>query len=123
MSHHDDNKIVILKNTTGSDITIEGRVIPTGGERDISNISPRHFHDNLKVLIDSGDLVVSDGVDDFGPKRGGSWVFGRHVSNLAFEYAESNDGSTTTATAWQEKVALNWIATDADYLVELMLTI
>jgi hypothetical protein len=73
MSHHDDNKIVILKNTTGSDITIEGRVIPTGGERDISNISPRHFHDNLKVLIDSGDLVVSDGVDDFGPKRSVTW--------------------------------------------------
>lgn len=118
MSHHDDNKVVILKNTTVSDITIEGRVIPALGERDVSNIPPSTFHDDLKALLISGDLVVGDGVDDFGPKRGGSWIFGRHVSNVHFEYADSNGGSTTTATTWQQKVALNWTATDADYLIE-----
>ena len=127
MSHHDDIKDVILKNTTGSPITIRGRRIPASGQRDFSDVpaeklggfitrgSPRL---TLKDLLQSGDIVVNDGNKDLPPKRGGSWIFGRHVSNLAFEYAESNGNSTTTATSWQQKVELNWTALDAEYLVE-----
>jgi len=128
MSHHDDNKVIILKNTTGSDITIHGRVISASGERDFSEIDPRKLRGRvlgggspqitLKELVQSGDIVVSDGTIDFGPKRGGSWLFGRHVSNLFFEYAGSNGVSTTTSTAFQQKVRLTWTATDADYLIE-----
>jgi len=119
MSHHTDEKEIILKNTTGLEITINGKVISPLDQRDFTGVSARKFiGSGIKPLIDSGDIIVNDGDQDLASELGASWVFGRHVSNLHFEYAESNGGSTTTATTWQEKVALNWNALDADYLIE-----
>ena len=119
MSHHTVEKIIILKNTTGSDITISGKVIPSLGERDFSEVNTeRLFGSGIKALITSGDIVVNDGDVDLAAPLGASWLFGRHVSNLHFYYADSNGISTTTSTTAQQKVQLTWTATDADYLVE-----
>ena len=119
MSHHTDEKIIILKNTTGLDITISGKVIPSLGERDFTEVSvKRFFGSGIKALIASGDIVVNDGDVDLPAQLGQSWLFGRHVSNIHFEYAGSNSVSTTTSTTFQEKVKLIFAATDADYLIE-----
>jgi len=119
MSHHTVEKIIILKNTTVSDITISGRVIPALGERDFSELPIRKlFGSGIKALVTSGDIVISDGEVDLPAELAASWIFGRHVSNLHFYYADSNGVSTTTSTTPQQKVQLAWNATDADYLVE-----
>ena len=114
-----DTVIIILKNTTVADITLNGRVIPALGEKDFSEVPIRKlFGSGIKALVTSGDIVINDGEIDLPAELASSWIFGRHVSNLHFEYADSNGISTTTSTTAQQKVQLTWTATDADYLIE-----
>ncbi len=67
---------VILKNTTGSDLSYSGRVIPAGGEKNCSNTTeeirevPALFTD-----IDAGDIVVNDGTSDLSAPRGKAHLY------------------------------------------------
>lgn len=63
---------MILKNTTGSDITVTGRIIPSAGSLsvDSGNQGPLSSDDTLLALIASGDVVVNDGTSDLGVSDG-----------------------------------------------------
>lgn len=112
-------KTLILKNTTGSNITIRGRVISASNQRDFSDFDMlllKEDETNLSALVDAGTLVVNDGDNDLPVTHGKAWIFGDRPP-LVF-YASSEGGSSTTNTAYQPKVTLTFDAVDGDYLIE-----
>lgn len=60
------SKIVILKNTTISDITFLGETIPASGQSDFSHVSAIIMREDAVLItaINAGDIVVNDGTDD-----------------------------------------------------------
>ncbi len=68
--------IVILKNTTGGDLTYNGRVILAGGQTDGAGASEL-FRENEALLaaIDAGDIIVNDGTSDLNTSRGKAHLF------------------------------------------------
>ena len=112
-------KTIILKNTTISDITIRGKVIPASDQRDFSDFEKRLLiedADNISSLIDAGDIVVNDGTTDLATLHGKAYLLG-DVPPLVF-YSESEVESSTTSETYQPKVSLTFTSANADYLVE-----
>jgi len=67
---------VILKNTTGGNLTYSGRVILAGGQKDCSTATET-LRDNsaLHTAIDAGDIVVNDGTNDLSAERGKAHLY------------------------------------------------
>lgn len=65
-------KIVIVKNTTESDILIHGKVVDAGGQRDISEVPEIVLREDAALItaINSGDIVINDGANDLSVKDG-----------------------------------------------------
>lgn len=70
-------RTIILKNTTGSKITVTGKDIPASGQADFSTYDVYRFRlaAGLETLIGNGDVVVNDGVGDLSADAGKSYVF------------------------------------------------
>lgn len=70
-------RTIILKNTTGSKITVTGKDIPASGQADFSTYDVYRFRlaAGLETSIDNGDVVVNDGVGDLSADAGKSYVF------------------------------------------------
>ena len=67
---------VILKNTTGGNLTFNGRRIPAGGQKDGTR-GNELFRENdaLLAAIDAGDIVVNDGTSDLPAEAGKAHLF------------------------------------------------
>lgn len=68
MSH----RIIILKNTTASDIEFLGETVPAFGQSDFSHIAAIEMaeEDVLITAINAGDIVVNNGTDDLTVSNG-----------------------------------------------------
>ena len=68
--------IVILKNTTGSNLTFSGRTISAGGQRELTHwCALLRKNDALIAAIDSGDIVVNNGTSDLSAERGKAHLY------------------------------------------------
>lgn len=63
---HQIPKIIILKNTTISDIEFLGETVPASGQSDFSHVSAMELREDtiLIAAINAGDIVVNDGTND-----------------------------------------------------------
>ena len=68
--------IVILKNTTGSDLTFSGQVFHAGGQADATRRADLlRENQALFTAIDAGDIVVNDGTSDLSSSRGKAHLY------------------------------------------------
>ncbi len=60
------SKIVILKNTTITDIEFLGETIPASGQSDFSHVNSLDMREDTTLItaINAGDIVVNDGTTD-----------------------------------------------------------
>jgi len=86
------NKVIILKNTTISDLLIAGILIPaTPGQVDFSDIDLSDLLEdpNLFTLIASGDIVVNNGIIDFSAGGGEAHIRPRQHSPNVVLYTDA----------------------------------